>query len=63
MNPAVTLTFSVPRQDCSGDALFYVMFQFLGGIAGVSGGEILDRLSLQHSAVNYAVTVPGPGGP
>src|SRR5262249_46027512 len=35
MNPAVTLTFLSLGKIAPWDALFYVMFQFLGGVAGV----------------------------
>jgi aquaporin Z len=63
MNPAVTLTFLTLGKIAPWDALFYVMFQFLGGIAGVLVANFLIGSALQHSAVNYAVTVPGPGGP
>ena len=63
MNPAVTLTFLSLGKIAPWDALFYVMFQFLGGIAGVLVANFLIGSALQHSAVNYAVTVPGPGGP
>jgi aquaporin Z len=63
MNPAVTLTFLSLGKIATWDALFYVMFQFLGGIAGVLVANSLIGSALQHSAVNYAVTVPGPRGP
>jgi aquaporin Z len=63
MNPAVTLTFLSLGKIAPWDALFYVMFQFLGGIAGVLVANSLIGSALQHSAVNYAVTVPGPRGP
>jgi aquaporin Z len=63
MNPAVTLTFLSLGKIAPWDALFYVMFQFLGGIAGVLVANFLIGSALQHSAVNYAVTVPGPRGP
>lgn len=63
MNPAVTLTFLSLGKIAPWDALFYVMFQFLGGIAGVLVANSLIGSALQHSAVNYAVTIPGPRGP
>ena len=63
MNPAVTLTFLSLGKIAPWDALFYVMFQFLGGIAGVLVASFLVGPALQHTAVNYAVTVPGPRGP
>ena len=63
MNPAVTLTFLSLGKIAPWDALFYVLFQFLGGIAGVLVANLLIGPALQDATVNYAVTVPGPGGP
>ena len=62
MNPAVTLTFLSLGKIAPWDALFYIVFQFLGGIAGVLLASLLIGLPLQHAAVNYVVTVPGPSG-
>jgi aquaporin Z len=62
MNPAVTLTFLTLRKISLWDAFFYVIFQFLGGIAGVGVAALLIGPALQHSAVNYVVTTPGPAG-
>jgi len=62
MNPAVTLTFLRLRKIPPWDALFYILFQFLGGLAGV----LLTALALgpffTQPPVNYVVTVPGPAG-
>lgn len=63
LNPSVTLTFWVLGKIGSSDALFYILFQFLGGLAGVLLAEFVIGLPLQHSAVNYAVTIPGARGP
>jgi aquaporin Z len=63
MNPAVTLTFFTLGKVAPWDAFFYVVFQFLGGAAGVLIASALIGLPLQHSAVNYVVTAPGPAGP
>jgi aquaporin Z len=63
MNPAVTLTFLTLGKIAPRDALFYVAFQFLGGIAGVLAANLLIGPALQDATVNYAVTVPGAGGP
>src|SRR6516164_7275987 len=62
MNPAVTLTFLSLGKIAPWDALFYIVFQFLGGIAGVLVASFLIGPPLQHAAVNYVVTVPGPRG-
>ena len=41
MNPAVTLTFLSLGKIAPRDALFYMLFQFLGGVAGVLVATIL----------------------
>src|SRR5262245_25497866 len=62
MNPAVTLTFFRLGKVKSWDALFYPIFQTLGGIAGV----LLVKLALGHiftdAPVRYVVTMPGKAG-
>jgi len=63
MNPAITLTFLTLGKIAPWDALFYVLFQFLGGAAGVLLASVLIGPALHHSAVNYVVTTPGPAGP
>jgi aquaporin Z len=63
MNPSVTLTFLSLGKIAPWDAVFYILFQFFGGIAGVRVADILIGLPLRHSSINYAVTVPGSGGP
>ena len=63
MNPAVTLTFLTLGKVAPWDAFFYVLFQFLGGATGVMVASALIGLPLEHSAVNYVVTAPGPAGP
>src|SRR5438067_3163871 len=62
LNPSVTLTFLRLGKIAPWDALFYVLFQFLGGAAGVMSASLLIGPALRHSAVNYAVTQPGPRG-
>lgn len=62
-NPAVTLTYVRLGKIAPADAAFYILFQFIGSIAGVAiASGILGNL-LAHAAVNYAVTVPGHKGP
>src|SRR5215472_2887277 len=62
MNPAVTWTFFRLGKVRSWDALFYPIFQTLGGIAGV----LLVKLALGRvftdAPVTYVVTVPGKAG-
>jgi aquaporin Z len=62
MNPSFTLSFLALGKIAPWDALFYTAAQFAGGIAGVALAAGLLGLPLRHSAVNYAVTVPGPDG-
>jgi aquaporin Z len=62
-NPAITLTYLRLGKIRLLDACAYVVFQFLGGIFGVGISALLFGPALAHPAVNYAVTVPGLGGP
>ena len=62
INPAVTLTFFRLGKIRFWDALFYVLFQFIGGTAGVFLSWILLGNWLEDSAVNFVVTVPGKEG-
>ena len=63
MNPAVTATFWRLGRIGTRDAVFYVIFQFVGGAAGVALFALLDGDAvIAHMAVNYAVTVPGMAG-
>lgn len=63
MNPAITLTFLRLGKIPPWDAFYYVVFQALGGVAGV----ILTAAFLGHAftrpPVDFVVTVPGPAGP
>lgn len=62
-NPAVTLTFLRLGKVAPWDGAFYTLFQFAGGIGGVLLASLLLGKLVAHQAVNYAATVPGPGGP
>jgi aquaporin Z len=63
MNPGFTLAYwSIGKIDWR-DTVFYVTAQFAGGIAGVWLADLLIGFPLRHTAVNYAVTQPGPDGP
>ena len=59
MNPAITLTFyrsgKVKRQD----AFFYIVFQCLGGLAGIYFVAWLFGKAFTQTPVSYIVTVPG----
>jgi len=62
MNPAVTLTYLRLGRIRALDAAGYVLFQFAGGVAGVSLAAFLIGPPLGHSAVNYVATQPGMAG-
>ena len=62
-NPATTLTFWRLGKVASADAVFYVLAQAAGGLAGVLvAAAILGEL-LAHPSVQYVATYPGPAGP
>jgi aquaporin Z len=62
-NPSVTWTYFRLGKIAAWDAAFYTLFQFAGGIAGVLLASFTLGKLIAHQAVNYAVTLPGPGGP
>jgi aquaporin Z len=61
-NPAITLTYLRLGKIAIWDAVFYVGFQFIGGVFGVAVSALLLRSSLASPAADYAVTVPGKYG-
>jgi len=63
INPAVTLTFLRLGRIGPWDALFYVLFQTLGGLIAVWLMALALGPRLTKSPVSYAVTIPGKGGP
>jgi len=63
LNPAVTLSFWRLGKVAPWDALFYVVAQFAGGIAGVELAALLLGDLVAHPAVRYAATLPGAAGP
>lgn len=58
-NPAITLTYLRLGKITIRDNVFYVVFQFLGGIFGVAVSCLLLGKRLADPAVDYAVTIPG----
>src|SRR5438132_1582329 len=58
-NPAVTLTFWRLGKIKNWDALFYILAQFIGGIAGVLLVSLFAGMALSHPAVNYVVNLLG----
>ncbi len=61
-NPSTTLTFFRLGKIEPWDALFYVVAQFAGAVAGVALVSAVARRWLSHSEVNYVVTAPGRCG-
>jgi aquaporin Z len=62
LNPAVTLTFLRLGKVRQADAIFYILFQFAGGIAGVVLAAWFLSGWIGHPTVRYVTTVPGPAG-
>lgn len=62
-NPAVTLTFWGLGKVAGWDALFYVVFQVLGGLIGVMLVLALLGERFALPPVSYVATIPGPTGP
>ncbi|MEH2234237.1 MAG: aquaporin [Nostoc sp.] len=62
MNPAVTLTFYRLGKVKLQDAIFYILFQCLGGLFGVYLVALLLGQVFTKTPVNYIVTVPGKSG-
>ena len=63
INPSVTVTFFRLGKVKLWDAIFYVVSQLIGGIAGMLIAAAALGTSIAHPSVNYAVTVPGTAGP
>ena len=61
-NPAITLAYLRLGKIAKRDALFYVLFQFMGGVGGVAISALLLGKRLADPSVEYAVTVPGRYG-
>ena len=61
-NPAVTLTFWRLGKVKNWDAVFYIVAQFIGAIAGVFVVTLFALEALSHPTVNYAATLPGMQG-
>jgi len=61
-NPAITFTFYRLGNVALWDAQFYAAAQFVGATCGVAIATYVLRGAPGHSAVRYAVTVPGAYG-
>ncbi|MFN7022501.1 MAG: MIP/aquaporin family protein [Phycisphaerales bacterium] len=62
MNPATTLTYWLLGKVGGWDAAFYVLFQFIGGLAGVGLARVALGRVVAHPSVNFVATVPGRRG-
>jgi aquaporin Z len=62
INPAVTLAFLSLGKVAPWDAVFYVVAQFFGAVAGMSVASLALAPWLADPAVHYVTTVPGDGG-
>jgi len=61
-NPATTLTFLRLGKVPARDAIWYVMAQFAGAVAGVAVAFAFLGPGLADPAANFAATLPGPKG-
>ena len=61
-NPAITLSYLRLAKIGRWDAIFYVVFQFIGGVFGVAVSALVLGSNLAASTADYAVTVPGKYG-
>jgi aquaporin Z len=62
INPSVTLTMLLLKNIKSIDVVFYILFQTIGGTAGVLLIVLLLPDYMAHASVQYVVTVPGKAG-
>ncbi len=62
MNPAVTLTFLRLGKIAPWDALFYILAQLTGGVAGLLAARQLIGSSLAAPPVAWVTTLPGAAG-
>ncbi len=61
-NPVVTLTYLRLGKVQRWDAAFYILFQFIGGVAGVMLSSVILKRWIGDASVNYVTTAPGAGG-
>jgi aquaporin Z len=62
INPAVTITFLWLNKMNRYDAMFFIIFQFIGGTIAVYFMQLLMGRLLTEAPINSAVTVPGKPG-
>lgn len=61
-NPAISLSYFRLGKIAQSDAIFYVVFQFIGGVFGVAVSALVLGSSLAAPTTDYAVTIPGRYG-
>jgi aquaporin Z len=59
MNPSVTIAYWRLGKIENWDAVFYIVAQFLGAIAGMAAVDLLLGEYLEHPSVRHATTQPG----
>lgn len=62
INPAVTLSFLRAGKMCPWDAMFFILFQILGGVIAVYAMQLVLGRILTNPPVSSVVTVPGKYG-
>lgn len=62
INPAVSLAFYRLGKMQYWDMVFYIVFQFIGGLIGVLIVALLLKRAFIYPPVQYIVTVPGAAG-
>ncbi|MEO6722966.1 MAG: aquaporin [Ferruginibacter sp.] len=62
INPAVTLAFLRVGKMCQWDALFFVLFQLIGGTLAVCVMQLLMGNLLTNAPVHSVATIPGKYG-
>lgn len=61
-NPSVTLAFWRLGKAHGADVFFYILFQFIGAVIGVTVSAVILQGALTHPSVNYVATLPGNNG-
>lgn len=62
INPSTTITFFRLGKVAPWDALFYIVFQFMGGLTGALLASVVLSAWVSHPSVHYVVTTPGNAG-
>jgi aquaporin Z len=62
INPSTTVTFLRLGKMARWDGLFYIGFQFVGGLMGALLAAVVLSAWVAHPSVHYVVTTPGKAG-